>query len=99
MKLRHLLAVVAVLTLPVAARAQVVLYSENFDSGTAGANWTTNVAPATAAAGNDANFAFDYSTAGIPAAPNSAGTTVGVRLRANRPGTAIFSGISVSPTG
>lgn len=71
------------------------LYNENFDVNHA-ANWTAN-----AASGNhDANFFFDYSTAGIPSAPNSTGgSTLGMRLRANFATTGVFGGISVSPNG
>lgn len=41
-------------------------------------------------------FAFDYSTIGVPAAPNSGGTTVGMKLQANLFSDA-FGGFSVSP--
>jgi len=99
MKYRLLTAALA-LALPATASAQTILYSDNFDSGTSGSNWATNVSPTTAASGADATFNFDYSTVGIPSAPNSVGgTTTGLRLRVNRPGTATFSGISVSPLG
>lgn len=75
-----------------------VLFSDNFDVDHT-ANWTVN---ALGAGLSDANFFFDYSTVGIPSAPGSAGTTRGLRLRANQFGgaTAAFpSGVSVSPTG
>lgn len=90
------------LGLPAAGRAQAVLFADNFDSGGSGANWSTNVAPTGTTAVNEANFAFDYSTLGIPSAPNSTGgTTIGLQLRANRPtaATPVFSGVSVSPNG
>ncbi len=73
------------------------LFTESFDVDPT-ANWTVN----TVGPGNDANFFFDYSTIGIPSAPNSTGgTTLGLRLRAHQFGsTAVFpSGLSVSPTG
>jgi hypothetical protein len=64
------------------------------------ANWTVNTSHA---AGSVADFFFDYSTYGIPSAPNSAtGSTRGLRMEANLPGfngTGIFSGLSVSPNG
>ena len=44
-----------------------------------------------------ADFFFDYSSVGIPAAPNGAGTR-GLKLQANLTN-GIFSGMSVSPTG
>jgi hypothetical protein len=80
------------LALPTTIHAQV-LFSDSLDSAT---GWTVNSGPGT---GNLATFGFDYSTAGIPPAPNSGGTTIGLKLEANRPGTGVFSGISVSPTG
>ncbi len=54
--------------------------------------------------GSDANFFFDYSSVGIPQAPNSGVSdgTYGLRLRANQFGfgTATFpAGVSVSPIG
>jgi len=74
------------------------IFSDNFDTDHT-ANWTVN----TLGAGlSDADFFFDYSTVGIPPAPGSAGTTRGLRLRANQFGgtTAAFpAGVSVSPTG
>lgn len=59
------------------------------------ANWTVNDGPTDEAA----DFFFDYSTVGIPPAPNSTGgTTRGMKLQANlTDGT--FGGFSVSPTG
>ena len=64
--------------------------------------------PAAVASQQSAEFAFDYSAFGIPAAPGSADTK-GLRLRANIPGSAAapvttrpgqtLSGLSVSPTG
>jgi hypothetical protein len=69
------------------------LYSENFDADHT-ANWTVNSGPGN----NAANFFFDYSTAGIPSAPNAGGTTVGLKLEANYSG-GVFGGVSVSPTG
>lgn len=68
-------------------------FSDSLDSA---AGWTVNSGPGTA---NRATFGFDYSTLGIPAAPNSGGSTIGLRLEANRPGGGAITGISVSPTG
>ena len=77
-----------------------VLFSDNFDSNSS-ANWTVNN---NGNGLNAANFFFDYSTVGIPSAPNSTGgTTVGLKLGANLSGTGpvsgVLPGISVSPTG
>jgi hypothetical protein len=68
------------------------LYSENFEVDPT-ANWTVNNGPSDFAA----NFFFDYSTVGIPAAPSGAGTR-GMKLQANQ-SNGIFSGMSASPTG
>jgi hypothetical protein len=75
--------------------AQEVLFTENFETPDSGTNWTVNAASAR----DTAEFGFDYSTVGIPAAPNAGGTTRGLLLRANRPlDVGALSGVSVSPT-
>jgi hypothetical protein len=77
-----------------------VLFSDNFNADSS-ANWTVNRSTGstnTNDAGSHANFFFDYSTVGIPAAPNSNGNRTGLRLDANTTG-GVFSGLSVSPTG
>ena len=73
------------------------IYSDDFDSGASGANWTTNASTGD----NVADFAFDYSTVGIPSAPHSTGgTTIGLKMQSNRNAhTAGYTGVSVSPTG
>ena len=71
-----------------------VLFSDNFDAGTSAATWTPRLSHADASA----NFAFDYSTLGIPSAPNSSGTTIGMRFLANQTA-AIQQGVSASPNG
>lgn len=81
------------LTLATSSKAQN-LYSEDFDTDHT-ANWTVNSGPGN----NAADFFFDYSTVGIPSAPNSSGgTTIGLKLEANYSGST-FGGISVSPMG
>ncbi len=70
-------------------------FFENFDVDNS-ANWVVNKGPNPD--GSSADFFFDYSTMGIPAAPGSGGTTRGLRLAANVTG-AVFSGLSVSPVG
>ena len=91
--LRLSLAAAAVVAFTQPSSAQQVLYSENFETDVA-ANWNIN-APS---ARDTADFGFDYSTVGIPAAPGAT-TTRGLRLGANRPigGTAARTGVSVSP--
>ncbi|MBK9118606.1 MAG: PEP-CTERM sorting domain-containing protein [Phycisphaerales bacterium] len=68
------------------------LYSQDFEVDST-ANWVVHTGPSDAAA----NFFFDYSTVGIPAAPSGAGTR-GMKLQANLTG-GLFSGMSVSPIG
>lgn len=98
MKTYKTVAALAIVLASGAAVHAAPIFSETFDSGTAAASWTVN-----AAAGNNfSNFAFDYSAAGIPSAPNSTGgSTIGLKLEANNGGTsgAAFTGLSVSPTG
>jgi hypothetical protein len=68
------------------------IYTQDFEVDST-ATWTLNNGPSDAAA----DFFFDYSTAGIPAAPSGAGTR-GMKLQANETN-GIFSGMSVSPMG
>jgi hypothetical protein len=94
--IRLSLAVACAAVVGQSAPAQQVLYSENFDSPDSANNWTVNAASSR----DTAEFAFDYSTVGVPAAPNSGGTTKGLLLRANRPtDVGALSGVSVSPNG
>lgn len=105
---RRAVAFAACLALTTVAHGQAILFSETFDTNPA-ANWTVNsfIGGTTASGGSAANaadFFFDYSTAGIPAAPNSiGGSTRGLKLQANITGTGptagLPPGISVSPTG
>jgi hypothetical protein len=79
----------------------VPLYIQDFDVDDT-ANWNVNN---NGAGTNAANFFFDYSTVGIPSAPNSTGgTTIGLKLGANldsatAPASGNIPGINVSPTG
>lgn len=76
--------VVAVLAGPAWAQ---VLYTETFDDGNAASRWTTS------ASGNPnsaINYAFDYASAGIPAAPGGTSTT-GLKMEVNTSGAAIGS--------
>lgn len=85
-----LLATALLATITGTASAQ--LFSENFEADPT-ANWTVNAGPSDFAA----NFFFDYSTVGIPAAPGGAGTR-GLKIQANLFNN-IFGGGSVSPIG
>ena len=84
---------VALSALPVSSSIAQLVYSENFDVDPT-ASWTVNGGPSD----ETANFFFDYSTAGIPTAPNSGGSTRGLKMYANHVN-GIFGGFSVSPTG
>lgn len=70
-----------------------VLYSENFDADRT-ASWTVNNGPTDGVA----EFFFDYSTIGVPPAPNSGASTRGLKLQVNLT-SGVFGGLSVSPTG
>lgn len=99
MKLTRLLGLTAIAVALSAAHfaAAAPMYSQNFDADDT-ANWTVNN---NNIGTNAANFYFDYSTIGIPSAPNSGGTTRGLKVGANlatAPASGI-PGISVSPTG
>ncbi len=72
-----------------------VVFNRNFDADDT-ANWAVNGSSATSDFAAD--FYFDYSTVGVPSAPNSGGTTRGVRLQANQ-SSGVFGGLSVSPLG
>jgi hypothetical protein len=83
------------------------LYTQDFDVDDT-ANWTINSTYYDVPESNTANFFFDYSTVGIPSAPNSTGgSTRGMNLQANQDfdndGLTVAGplppGFSVSPTG
>jgi hypothetical protein len=103
MGLRKLALVAAVLAAAPVVSPAAVLYSENFDADPTD-NWSFNSERAGDLAAddtrNEANYFFDYSTIGIPSAPRSAGgTTRGLKMEANVPGTGVFTGFSTSPLG
>ena len=97
MRIRNGALVAAVLAVAPAVCPAAVLFSENFDAVDTADRWQTNRYTA-GALGNAADYNFDYSTVGIPAAPNSVGgSTRGLKLEADTPGTNVFTGLSVSP--
>ena len=72
---------------------QVTVFADNFDVNTA-TNWILNKSSSDTAVA----FNFDYSTLGIPSAPNSTnGTTRGVQMKANLASGAVAA-LSLSPT-
>jgi hypothetical protein len=94
-----ILAAVAAVAIPLTTASAATLFSENFDTDQT-SNWTfaSSIAGDTANnnTGGEANVFFDYSSVGIPSAPGSGGTTRGMKMEANVPGTAVFSGMSMS---
>ncbi|MFN0068805.1 MAG: hypothetical protein ACKVYV_14355 [Limisphaerales bacterium] len=67
-------------------------FADAFDADSAAA-WNVNLGPGDGVA----EFAFDYSTVGVPPAPKGT-TTKGLKLQANQ-ASAVFGGLSVSPQG
>ncbi len=92
-KIRIVGVLLGIVALPASAFGAPVLYSEDFETDPS-ANWTVNHSPVT----DDAADFFAYDSVGIPPAPNSAGTTRGMKLQANLT-SGTFGGFSVSPTG
>jgi hypothetical protein len=88
----------AALLLPVQLTS-AQLYTQNFDIDDS-SNWTATAGPTSPVPVDEVHdFFFDYSTKGIPSAPNSTGgTTRGMMLAANL-SAGVFGGVSTSPTG
>jgi hypothetical protein len=66
------------IVLPVGSFA--ALLADNFNSVTSAANYTVVTSDATS---SFPTYAYDYSVMGIPSAPNSGGSTLGLKLDAN----------------
>lgn len=79
------------------ASYSATLYTQDFNVDDT-ANWT--VLPSTGGNATDttADFFYDYSLIGVPAAPNGTGTR-GLKLTANNVAPGVFGGLTVSPTG
>jgi hypothetical protein len=77
----------------VAQSSSGALFSTDFNTDQT-ANWTVNDP---GLSDSIANFYYDYSAIGVPAAPGGSGTR-GLKMTANNSG-GVFSGISVSPNG
>lgn len=69
-----------VATLIAANASAATLLSDDFNTVASAANYVPVVTDATS---SFATFAYDYSAMGIPSAPNSGGSTIGVKLDAN----------------
>src|SRR6188768_2591599 len=72
------------------------LYSQDFNVNDT-ANWTVNASTGANTTDFVADFFYDYSLIGVPAAPNGSGTR-GLKMTANN-STAVFGGFTTSPTG
>ncbi|MDQ6632141.1 MAG: PEP-CTERM sorting domain-containing protein [Verrucomicrobiota bacterium] len=81
--------------IPITKGSAQTLFSDNFDIDHT-ANWTKNFTTGN----NAADIFFDYSTIGIPSAPNSVGgTTRGVKMESDFDIPGVLGGVSISPTG
>jgi hypothetical protein len=76
--------------------AGTVLWTDNFDAGTSAANFTVTSASDLGIDDYEVNFAFDYSSIGLPPAPGSS-TTVGLMINANASGAP--AGVNFYPVG
>lgn len=76
---------------------EAVLFSDDFDAGVSGVNWST----VSHAGDFTADFGFDYSTRGIASAPNSSGgSTIGLHLAVNNTdAVAATEAVSAYPVG
>ena len=64
------------------AISSAALYSDDFNSALAAANYNVFITAGATGPSSDATFAYDYSALGIPAAPHTTdSTTLGLRLR------------------
>lgn len=70
------------------------LFQDNFDTDTS-ANWSVYQSSSDTAV----FFGYDYSADGIPAAPNSAGSTFGVKFTANMELPGAGAGLNIVPNG
>jgi len=95
MKRQILNLLVGVLSVSMASLQAQTLFQDDFDGGTSGSAWTAVLSHGDAVA----DFAFDYSTIGIPSAPRSAGgSTLGMRFLVNQ-SAGVFQGVSATPNG
>src|ERR1017187_5892065 len=85
-KMNHTrLVAAAMAVLPAAifpAISSAAVYSDDFNSALAAANYNVFITAGATGPSSDASFAYDYSALGIPAAPHTTdATTLGLRLR------------------
>ncbi|MEE2947499.1 MAG: Calx-beta domain-containing protein, partial [Verrucomicrobiota bacterium] len=77
-----------------APEPEVTLWGDNLDSAD-GTGWIVNKSTDDTAV----TFGYDYSADGIPAAPNSNGSTIGVKFEANIADPTGAEAVSISPVG
>lgn len=77
-----------------ATSAPAQLFTDNFDAGTSAAGWSTKLSHSD----GSANYAFDYGSIGVPSAPNSGGSTIGMSFLVNQ-SAGVQQGVSASPIG
>jgi len=107
MKWTKILAAVAAAGTACAGRAETVVFEDKFEADSS-ANWSVFNASDSGTPDFAVTWAYDYGTfqytlngvaAPIPAAPNSSGTTKGVRVSVNKDDVAERSGVNLYPTG
>ena len=76
----------------VSVTTNAALFLDNFDVDSS-ADWYIN----TSSTDTSVTFAFDYSTIGVPPAPNGDGTTLGLRMAANISSPGTTEAITLSP--
>ncbi len=77
-----------------APEPEVTLFGDDFDSDSSD-NWAVHKSTDDTAV----TFGYDYSADGIPAAPNSDGTTLGIKFEANIADPTGAEAVSISPSG
>jgi hypothetical protein len=77
----------------------LIVFEDAFEANTA-ANWNVNIADDASLGDAGATFAWDYSAAGIPPAPNSTDTSFGLKFEANNfDATGSAAAVTASPQG
>ena len=77
---------------------ETVLWSDNFDAGTSATNWSLVFGANNGIIDYSADFAFDYSKAGIPPAPGST-NTIGLKVTVNKDTNISSAALNLYPVG
>ncbi len=95
MKTKVAVLVVSLCGVTVSTCPAQIVFTDDFDAGTSGSSWTAVFSGSDAVA----NFAYDYSSIGIPSAPNSTGgSTIGMNFVVNQ-SAGVQQGVSATPNG